>query len=81
MKLRIIKILSVVNLFLWLVFIWMDKIWNDVLHEAVIRKEATYGEMFGPISYFRPKVLYLAIAVSFIIPIILFTIRNKSKEE
>ena len=57
----------------------MDEIWNDVLREAVIRKEATYGEMFGPISYFRPKVLYSALAVSIIILVILFTIRNKVK--
>ena len=79
MKLKLIKIISCLNLFLWTVFIWIDRIWNDVLREAVLRKEATYGEMFGPISYFRPKILFMAFALTVIIPILVFTIPNNSK--
>lgn len=80
MKIKTLKILSAINLVLWLIFVWMDNAWNEVLHEAVLRQEATYGEMFGPISFFRPIVLYSALILTIIISVLIFMIKLKSEK-
>ncbi len=79
MKFKIIKIASGINLILWITFIWLDNIWNDVLKEAVTRKDGVYGELFGPVSYFRPKILFLAILFTIIVVIMIFRLKNEEK--
>ena len=45
-------------------FLWIDKLWNEVLYQAVGEKLGTYGELYGPISFFRPVALYLALILT-----------------
>ena len=55
------KFLAVINVLLWSVFLWLDKVWNDFQTEAVTRKLGIYeGDWFGPLSYFRPKIMLLS---------------------
>ena len=54
------KILPISVIIVWGLFLWIDKLWNEVIGNAVSAKLGTYGELFGPLSFFRPVVLYLA---------------------
>ena len=67
------KFLAVINVLLWSVFLWMDKVWNDFQSDAVARKEGIYnGDWFGPLSYFRPKILFLSYAATLVLAAIIF---------
>ena len=80
MRLKYINILSLINLFLWFAFVWVDRIWGDVLFDAVSRKQGTLGEIYGPISFFRPVILYSALALTIILSFSLFIMRDKFKK-
>ncbi|MFZ9024476.1 MAG: hypothetical protein ACO3BO_06985, partial [Anaerohalosphaeraceae bacterium] len=54
----------------WIVFLWLDKLWNEVMAQAVSEKTGTYGELYGPLSFFRPAVLYLALILTLFLVII-----------
>jgi hypothetical protein len=64
------KILSISIIVFWGLFLWLDKLWNEVIAEAVVKKMATYGELFGPLSFFRPAILYLALALTLCLTIV-----------
>ena len=73
------KFLAVINVLLWSVFLWMDKVWNNFQSEAIARKEGIYyGDWFGPLSYLRPKILFLSYAVTLVL--VAMIIYSKKKE-
>lgn len=72
MKLKKIKIFYVINLLLWLAFLWIDRIWYDVLYNGVVEKQGTLGELAGPVSFFRPVILYSALTLAVILLFSLF---------
>jgi len=63
------KILSIINILSWGIFILIDKAWNNVIMEAVSNGEKTYGELFGPLSFFRPLALYGSLIITIILSI------------
>ena len=78
---KIIKILAVTNILLWVLFFLIDVAWNDVVREAVSAGQKRYGEMYGPLSYFRPRVLYLALATTLSLSGSVFINRKKNIED
>ncbi len=72
------KFLAVINVLLWSVFLWMDRIWNDFQSEAVARRDGIYyGDWFGPLSYFRPKILFLSYATTLVLAVMIFYSKKK----
>jgi hypothetical protein len=49
---------------LWALFLWLDYLWQQVLEEAVTEQRGFYGELYGPLSFFRPLALWLALGVT-----------------
>ena len=68
------KALSIIIIIFWGLFIWIDRIWSEVIAGAVADKLGTYGELYGPLSYFRPAALYSALTAT-----MLFLILNNRK--
>ena len=62
------KILSVSIIVFWGLFLWFDKLWYEVIVAA--NGQGTYGELYGPLSFFRPAILYLALALTLCLVII-----------
>ena len=60
---RIFGALAVVA---WIAFLLIDHAWQRVLVQAVTDQTATYPETYGPLSFFRPVTLYLALAASLV---------------
>jgi len=58
------KILAIANILGWAMFILIDKAWHNVISEAVSAGQKTYGEMFGPLSFFRPLALYGSLLIT-----------------
>ena len=50
----------------WIAFYLLDSSFQSVVSEAVRRKEGLYGEMYGPLSYFRSLCLYAALVVTMV---------------
>jgi hypothetical protein len=74
------EFIAIINVLLWSVFIWMDRLWNNFLQDAISRKEGiVYGDLFGPLSYFRPKILFLSYAVSLVLAVMIFYNKKESK--
>jgi len=72
------KFLAVMNVLLWSVFLWVDKVWNDFQSEAVARKEGVYnGDWFGPLSFLRPKILFLSYAATLALAVMIFYSKRK----
>ena len=71
------KILLISIIALWSLFLWVDKLWNEVIAKAVIEKLGTYGELFGPLSFFRPIILYLILILTIFLALINMK-RNKN---
>ena len=73
------KILAIINIIFWAIFIFVDKAWNNVLAEAVSSGQKTYGELYGPLSFFRPAILYGALLLTTILSGIIIITRKKIK--
>ncbi|MSN26561.1 MAG: hypothetical protein GJV46_11920 [Geobacter sp.] len=66
------KFLAVINVLLWSVFLWLDKVWNDFQTEAVARKLGIYeGDWFGPLSYIRPKIMFLSYVATLALAVVI----------
>ena len=50
----------------WISFLFLDSLWNRTLREAVSAASGTYGELYGPLSFFRPAAMYFAFVVSIV---------------
>ena len=74
---KIIILLQIVTILPWAFFLYIDYFWQEILKEAVTN--GFYGEIYGPLSFFRPIFLYSAIALT-ILNSILFVIIVKKKE-
>lgn len=48
----------------WGAFIFLDSQWNACLSHAVEEGKKTYGEIYGPLTFFRPATMYLALGLS-----------------
>lgn len=70
------KILPISTIVFWILFLWVDKLWNEVIKKAVVEQLGTYGELFGPLSFFRPIILYLALTLTICLMVI-YIRRNK----
>jgi len=68
----VIIILNIIVVVLWSLFLFADFVWQDVMITAVNGRQATYGEAFGPLSYFRPKILYLAFSLTCLNALLVF---------
>ena len=73
----VLRIVSVANVVLWAEFIWVDLLWNDVIESAVVQRQGLYGELFGPISFFRPILLYTAFGLTVLLAVLTFFQKNK----
>jgi hypothetical protein len=51
---------------MWMAFLCLDSQWNSCLTHAVTEGKKTYGEMYGPLAFFRPVVMYSALSLSLI---------------
>jgi hypothetical protein len=56
--------LCVATFLAWLGFIYLDHLWNQCLSHAVTEGRKTYGEIYGPLTIFRPIAMYLALTLS-----------------
>lgn len=57
-------VLCVATLLAWLAFIYLDHLWNQCLSRAVAEGSRTYGEIYGPLTVFRPLSMYVALTLS-----------------
>ena len=73
------KILSIIAVGFWCLFLWIDKLWNEIMEKAVAEKLGTYGELFGPLSFFRPIVLYTAFTLTVCLAILILWKNQKNK--
>ncbi len=48
----------------WAVFLDLDSLWGACLRSAVEEGKRVYGEMYGPLSLFRPAAMWTAAALS-----------------
>jgi hypothetical protein len=74
------RISALVSVLGWITFIVIDYHWNRAISEAVELRQGTYGEIFGPLSFFRPIALYSSFCLS-LFTSILEIISMKKKEE
>jgi hypothetical protein len=56
--------LAVATAAVWAMFLYLDALWNICLSQAVADGSQTYGEIYGPLSFFRPIALSLALGLS-----------------
>jgi len=67
MRSRAVKIgLAVATFAVWVMFLYLDALWNACLSQAVAGGDRTYGEIYGPLSFFRPIALFLTLGLSLI---------------
>jgi hypothetical protein len=59
----------------WIAFIIIDYYWNHIISDAVQLRQGSFGELYGPLSFFRPIILYTSILLSFITSVLV--LRNK----
>lgn len=69
---KISKTLSILVIILWAVYLFIDYSLQEVLIKAVSEQTGTYGESYGPLLFFRPLFLYLALAITGINSILLW---------
>jgi hypothetical protein len=50
----------------WAAFLYLDAMWNSCLSRAVEDGKMRYGEMYGPLTFFRPVALYVAFSLSLV---------------
>lgn len=79
MKLKLISISTALS---WIAFLLIDFSYLGVIHQAVLDKNGTYGELYGPISYFRPIFLCISLLLTLIcLCILFFKSNNFSKKQ
>jgi hypothetical protein len=57
-------VLAIATVAAWAAFLYLDSLWNACLSRAVQEGSKTYGEIYGPLSFFRPITMYSALALS-----------------
>lgn len=78
MQQRAVKlIIAVLTILSWMTFLYLDTQWNAVLSRAVAEGNKTYGELYGPLSFFRPVSLYSALILSLVSVGLLMCSRKK----
>ena len=70
---------AVLTLVCWFGFLALDALWRSVVWEAVSRREGTFGELYGPVSFFRPVALYAALAGTLLCVVLLLTTNREPK--
>lgn len=56
--------LSVVTACSWAGFLWLDIRFQQVMSQAVRSRSGTYGELYGPLSFFRPTALFISLVLT-----------------
>ncbi len=64
-----IKIISISTALSWIAFLLLDYGYLEVIHQG---QNGVYGEMYGPLSYFRPIFLSISLLLTLICLCILF---------
>lgn len=65
MRKSVLKIaLGVFTVIVWSLFLFLDVQWNECLQRAVREGNRTYGELYGPLIFFRPTAMYLSLGLS-----------------
>lgn len=61
MGMRLLRIsLAVLSLIAWVVFLLVD----SAYHQAIVSTAGTYGEMYGPLSFFHPVIKWIALTAT-----------------
>jgi hypothetical protein len=68
----ITKTVSILTIVAWGAFLFLDHLWQQCLTEAASRQAGTYGEIYGPVSFFRQTFLYSAAVSSVACAFLLF---------
>ena len=58
------NVLSAMTVCSWTAFLFLDHKLQQVTAQAVQDQSGTYGELFGPLSFFRPAVLVLSLLLT-----------------
>ena len=58
------QVLSGLTALSWLLFLFVDYYWQIVITKAVCDQNATYGELYGTLSFLRPIVLIAALVLT-----------------
>lgn len=67
-------LVAAITIVLWVLLAIVDLTWLAVVHDAVTGRTGSYGEMYGPLSFFRPILFWsaaicsVACAISVMIP-------------
>ena len=65
MRKGVLKVtLAIATVTAWAGFLFLDSLWCACLSRAVKEGSRTYGEIYGPLSFFRPLSMYSALALS-----------------
>jgi hypothetical protein len=62
---RLLRVaLAVATVGAWCVFLYLDALWSECLQRAAEDGKKVYGEMYGPLSFFRPISMWTAVTLS-----------------
>jgi hypothetical protein len=67
---------AALSIILWILFLVTENLWLSVMTEAVSSKTGTYGEAYGPLSFFRPIFMYGAFICSVVASISIFDLNK-----
>jgi hypothetical protein len=69
-KKRMIKRLCILTLLAWFAFLFFDGKMNSLREEKIETNSSTYPEIYGPVSYFTPRLKYAAFAFTFALTVL-----------
>lgn len=64
------KIVMLLTIVFWVLFLIIDVNYGRVMSDAVKMKNGTYGELMGPLSFFRPIFLYGSFLLTLLLVVI-----------
>jgi hypothetical protein len=74
------KVIGVVMILSWCLFLFLDHHFQKVVSQAVLDRNGSYGELYGPLSFFRPAALILSLVLTLATAIMLVSVKPERSE-
>ena len=78
---RFRKLIGILTALSWVAFVLMDIQFQKVIERAVADRVGTYGEIIGPLSFFRPVSLWVALSLTALALILLAVSGTSARKE
>jgi hypothetical protein len=73
-----IKRLCILTVLVWSAFLFFDQKMNSLREEKIETNSSTYPEIYGPVSYFTPRLKYAGLALTFALVVLSWRQSNKA---